>query len=98
MNALPIPAATAEQQAEIVRRVDAILAAKKRHSELVSESISKETLKRVQGDSQQVRGDSQQVRDDTGNADTSAAEREIDAAVYKLYGLTEEEIAAVEGK
>ena len=27
--------------------------------------------------------------------DTSALEREIDALVYKLYGLTEEEIAIV---
>jgi hypothetical protein len=32
------------------------------------------------------------------NADTSALERQIDEMVYKLYGLTEEEIAIVEGK
>jgi adenine-specific DNA-methyltransferase len=32
------------------------------------------------------------------NADTSALEREIDQLVYQLYGLTEEEIAVVEGK
>lgn len=32
------------------------------------------------------------------NADTSALEKEIDALVYKLYGLTDEEIAIVEGK
>ena len=31
------------------------------------------------------------------NADTSALEAEIDQLVYKLYGLTEEEIAIVEG-
>jgi hypothetical protein len=31
-------------------------------------------------------------------ADTSALEREIDEMVYKLYGLTEDEIAIVEGK
>ena len=31
------------------------------------------------------------------NADTSALEREIDQLVYKLYGLTEEEIKVVEG-
>jgi adenine-specific DNA-methyltransferase len=31
------------------------------------------------------------------NANTSALEREIDQLVYKLYGLTEEEIAIVEG-
>ena len=31
-------------------------------------------------------------------ADTSALEREIDQLVYQLYGLTEEEIAIVEGK
>lgn len=30
-------------------------------------------------------------------ADTSALEREIDAMVYALYGLTDEEIAIVEG-
>jgi hypothetical protein len=32
------------------------------------------------------------------DVDTSALEREIDQLVYKLYGLTEEEIAIVEGK
>ena len=32
------------------------------------------------------------------NADTSILEKEIDQLVYKLYGLTEEEIAVVEGK
>ncbi|MDO5320742.1 MAG: TaqI-like C-terminal specificity domain-containing protein, partial [bacterium] len=32
------------------------------------------------------------------DADTSAMESEIDALVYKLYGLTDEEIAVVEGK
>ena len=31
-------------------------------------------------------------------ADTSALEREIDRLVYALYGLTEEEIAVVEGR
>lgn len=31
-------------------------------------------------------------------ADTSALEREIDAAVYQLYGLSAEEIEAIEGK
>jgi len=31
-------------------------------------------------------------------ADTSAWEREIDQIVYKLYGLTEEEIKIVEGR
>ena len=30
--------------------------------------------------------------------DTSALESEIDQLVYKLYGLTDEEIAIVEGK
>jgi len=30
--------------------------------------------------------------------DTTALEREIDWLVYQLYGLTEEEIAVVEGK
>ena len=34
-------------------------------------------------------------RKDPG-ADTSALEREIDALVYQLYGLTEEEIKVVE--
>jgi type II restriction/modification system DNA methylase subunit YeeA len=32
------------------------------------------------------------------NADTSALEKQIDELVYKLYGLTPEEIAIVEGK
>lgn len=32
------------------------------------------------------------------NADTSTLEKEIDQLVYKLYGLTDEEIAVVEGK
>lgn len=31
------------------------------------------------------------------SADTSALERETDQMVYKLYGLTEEEIKIVEG-
>ena len=31
------------------------------------------------------------------DADTSELEREIDRLVYALYGLTEEETAAVEG-
>jgi hypothetical protein len=31
-------------------------------------------------------------------ADTTAWEREIDRLVYELYGLTEDEIAIVEGK
>ena len=33
----------------------------------------------------------------TSTADTSALEAEIDRMVYALYGLTEEEIAIVEG-
>jgi len=32
------------------------------------------------------------------DADTSALERQIDEMVYELYGLTDEEIAIVEGK
>jgi hypothetical protein len=32
------------------------------------------------------------------NADTRALEKEIDKLVYELYGLTEEEIAIVEGQ
>jgi hypothetical protein len=35
---------------------------------------------------------------DNPNADTSALEREINKMVYKLYDLTPEEIAIVEGK
>lgn len=34
----------------------------------------------------------------TGSTQTGALEREIDEMVYKLYGLTEDEIAIVEGK
>lgn len=32
------------------------------------------------------------------NADTSALEKQIDQMVYELYGLTDDEIAIVEGK
>jgi hypothetical protein len=32
------------------------------------------------------------------NTNTTALEREIDVMVYKLYGLTEEEIKIVEGQ
>jgi adenine-specific DNA-methyltransferase len=32
------------------------------------------------------------------NADTSELEKAIDALVYQLYGLTEEEIKIVEGE
>jgi hypothetical protein len=32
------------------------------------------------------------------NSDTSTLEQEIDQLVYKLYGLTEEEIRIVEGE
>ena len=38
------------------------------------------------------------ARDADTNANTSALEAEIDELVYKLYGLTEEEIAVVEGQ
>ena len=31
-------------------------------------------------------------------ADTSSLEREIDQRVYQIYGLTDDEIAIVEGK
>ena len=37
------------------------------------------------------------AKKDNPKADTSALEREIDELVYKLYGLTEEEIRIVEG-
>jgi hypothetical protein len=37
-------------------------------------------------------------RGEARSADTSALERQIDEMVYKLYGLTEDEIAIVEGK
>ncbi len=37
-------------------------------------------------------------RGEIKNADTSALEKQIDEMVYKLYGLTEEEIEIVEGK
>jgi len=32
------------------------------------------------------------------NADTSALEKQIDEMVYKLYGLTEDEIKIIENK
>ena len=57
---LPIPSATATQQAEIAGLVERVLALK------------------------------------GGGVDTSALEAQIDALVYRLYGLTPEEIAVVE--
>jgi hypothetical protein len=60
---LPILVSTAEQQAAIVAKVDALLAAFER-------------------------GDRDEVE---------RLEQEIDALAYELYGLTEEEIAIVEG-
>ncbi len=38
------------------------------------------------------------LKNDNPSADMSAIEAQIDALVYELYGLTEEEIAVVEGK
>jgi hypothetical protein len=38
------------------------------------------------------------AKKDDPNSNTSALEKQIDEMVYKLYGLTEEEIAIVEGK
>ena len=38
------------------------------------------------------------IRSTNPTADTSVQEVEIDRLVYELYGLTEEEIATVEGK
>ena len=37
-------------------------------------------------------------KNDNPKADTSTLEAKIDALVYELYGLTEEEIAVVEGR
>lgn len=37
-----------------------------------------------------------QVGNDKGKADTTALEQQIDSLVYKLYGLTQEEIAVIE--
>ena len=38
------------------------------------------------------------AKEKDSNADISALESEIDQLVYKLYGLTDDEIAIVEGK
>jgi len=38
------------------------------------------------------------TKEELKDADTSALERQIDQRVYKLYNLTPEEIAIVEGK
>ena len=38
------------------------------------------------------------AKEKDSNADTSALESEIDALVYRLYGLADEEIAVVEGR
>ena len=40
---------------------------------------------------------SQILKEKKTNADTSSLEAEIDQLVYQLYGLTDEEIAIVEG-
>jgi hypothetical protein len=61
MEQLPIPPATAAQQAPIIERVQKILAA-------------------------------------PDSPDVPQLEAEVDRLVYELYGLTDEEIAVVEGK
>ncbi len=38
------------------------------------------------------------AKEGNNGADTSALEKQIDEMVYELYGLTQEEIAIVEGK
>lgn len=39
-----------------------------------------------------------QVQGDNSSTDTTGLEKQIDQKVYELYGLSEEEIAIVEGK
>jgi hypothetical protein len=70
-------------QQPFITLVDQILAAKKQHTPNPS-----------------IRGEhtpNPSTRGEGGEADTSALERQIDEMVYKLYGLTEDEIAIVEG-
>jgi len=64
VSQIPIPPSTSVQQSEIEKRVENILALKKKNPE----------------------------------SDVSELETEIDQLVYKLYGLTPDEIAIVEGK
>ena len=78
---IPIPAATGEQQAEIIALVDKILDAKKR-------DVSVASLPQHDGTGHSERSEES----------TLALEREIDRLVYQLYGLTDEEIEAVEGR
>jgi hypothetical protein len=87
INQLPIPPATDAQKTPIIERVQKILAAQ--------ENVGANCVRPHFG------GDA-----DTGACDAplqnlpdiSHLEAEIDRLVYDLYGLTEEEIAVVEGK
>jgi hypothetical protein len=73
----------------LITLVDQILAAKRQHTPL--SPLDRGELAREHPSNKRGQGV-------CSNADTSALEREIDEMVYKLYGLTEEEIAIVEGK
>ncbi len=84
-------------QQPFITLVDQILAAKKQHTH---QSFDRGNTPRP-SDTPLDRGEyfvaSPLERGQEGCSDTSALEREIDQMVYKLYGLTDEEIAIVEG-
>lgn len=93
---IPIPTATKEQQQPIIDLVDKILVAKSADNSGmdVASSSKQKASSRTATQFSQVSGD----KDVTRNRDTTAFERKIDELVYKLYGLTDEEIAIVEGR
>ena len=84
---LPIPPATDAQKAPIIERVQKILAVKT--SPLPSPPPPREGEESAPPSSGGRPG---------GGNDIPQLEAEIDRLVYALYGLTEEEIAVVEGK
>ncbi len=88
MKQIPIPNATAAQQSAIAALVDKILAAKK-------------ALTGAQASPLANRREAIKAQEEKTASETLALqswEAEIDALVYQLYGLTNEEIAIVEGK
>ena len=86
MEQLPIPPATATQQAPIIERVQKILAHHKATTGFDSAQPTGNTDVTTPRSLSGVEGDVPQL------------EAEIDQLVYALYSLTEDEIAVVEGK
>jgi hypothetical protein len=96
-------------QKPFITLVDQILAAKKQHTpdpsmrgeleERLSLLDREELKERSPFDRGELIGELPSNKRGQGVcADTSALEHQFDEMVYKLYGLTEDEIAIVEGK